>query len=382
MTAADRPRLLIISFSRLVSDARVLKQIVRFRDHYAVTTLGYGPAPEGVVDHREVPEELPLWRWPRIPLIARQYRRAYWGNPAIAEARRLLQGVQVDLVLANDVEAAGLARQVVGPQRIHADLHEYAPRQKEDLPRWRIFVAPFVRWQLRRFVVGVASTSTVGTRIAREYRARFGLDPIVVTNAAPYRDLTPSEATATGRIRIVHSGAALADRGIDAIIDGVEDTIADVSLDLYLTPNDPAYLERIRARVADSTRITLHPPVAYDQLHETLNRFDVGVHLLPPVNFNNANALPNKFFDYVQARLGIIVGPSPEMSWIVNERGLGAVCGGFDGDALRRVLDGIDVDQVRQWKLAADRSAQALSSDTQVEEWALALAAISGSAPR
>lgn len=382
MTSADRPRLLIISFSRLVSDARVLKQIVRFRDEYVVTTLGYGPAPEGVFEHREVPEELPLWRWPRIPLLLRQYRRAYGGNPAIAAARQLLVSVEADLVLANDVEAAGLARTVVAPSRIHADLHEYAPRQKEDVPRWRLFVAPFVRWQLRRFVVGVASTSTVGTRIAREYRARFGLDPIVVTNAAPYRDLAPSESAASGRIRIVHSGAALADRGIDAIIDGVEASTAEVSLDLYLTANDPAYLEGIRRRTAESQRVTLRPTVAYDELHETLNGYDVGVHLLPPVNFNNANALPNKFFDYVQARLGIIVGPSPEMSWIVNERGLGAVCGGFDGDALRRVLDGLDVDQVRQWKLAADRSARALSSDTQVEEWAIALAAISGSSTR
>ena len=41
-----------------------------------------------------------------------------------------------------------------------------------------------------------------------------------------------------------------------------------------------------------------------------LSRRSGGLHLLPPVSFNNANALPNKIFDYVQARLGLIVGPA------------------------------------------------------------------------
>lgn len=380
MTASTRTRLLIISFSTLVADARVLKQIERFRDEYAVTTIGYGPAPEGVVEHRAIPEDMPLWRWPRVPLLLRQYRVAYWGNPAIAAACDAVRELEVDVALANDVEAVALALEALPAQRVHADLHEYAPRQKEDVTRWRLFVAPFVRWQLRRFVSRVASTSTVSTRIAREYRAEFGFDPVVVTNAAPFRKLAPSELGPG--IRLVHSGAALADRGIDAIIDGVEQTKADVTLDLFLTPNDPAYLEGIRARVADSTRVTLQQPVPYALLHETLNRFDIGVHILPPVNFNNANALPNKFFDYVQARLGIVVGPSPEMSWIVSERSLGAVCGGFSGQDLCRVLDGLDRETVAGWKRAADRAASPLSADEQIEVWARAIAAISPAGPR
>ncbi len=46
VTDRSRPRLLILSFSPIVSDARLLKQVRRFRDDYAVTTCGYGDAPE------------------------------------------------------------------------------------------------------------------------------------------------------------------------------------------------------------------------------------------------------------------------------------------------------------------------------------------------
>lgn len=377
---SSRPRLLIIAFSTIVADARVLKQVDRLSRDYDVVTLGYGTTPSGVVQHLRISDDHPVWRWSRTALVLRRYQRAYWSNPAVSTARALLTETKVDAVLANDVESAGLALEVVPPARVHLDLHEYAPRQKEDVARWRLFVAPFVRWQIRRFVRRAVSTTTVGGRIAQEYRSRFGLDPEVVTNAAPYRDLSPLPVGKT--IRLVHSGAALADRGILAIIDGVEESAAAVTLDLYLTPNDPAFLEEVRARVAASRRSTLHEPVPYDQLHTTLNGFDVGVHLLPPVNFNNANALPNKFFDYVQSRLGVVVGPSPEMAGIVVERTLGAVTDGFDSESLRAVLDALDPSTVGLWKAAAHSAARSLSSDDQVEGWARAIGAISPPAPR
>ncbi|MEK8228005.1 hypothetical protein NKG05_20820 [Oerskovia sp. M15] len=45
--ARPRPRLLILSFSPIVNDARVLKQVEEFREDYEVTTCGYGEAPAG-----------------------------------------------------------------------------------------------------------------------------------------------------------------------------------------------------------------------------------------------------------------------------------------------------------------------------------------------
>ena len=39
-------KLLIISFSPIARDARVLKQVRLFTPKYEVTTCGFGPAPE------------------------------------------------------------------------------------------------------------------------------------------------------------------------------------------------------------------------------------------------------------------------------------------------------------------------------------------------
>jgi len=368
-----RPRLLILSFSPIASDARVLKQVRLFADDYAVTTCGHGPAPDGVVEHLAIPDELAVWRYDRGLVATRRYRQAYWANPAIVAAQRLLASREFDAVLADDVDAVGLALAV--PSRgVHADLHEYAPRQKEDLLRWRVFVGPFMRWMCRAFVARAASATTVGQGIAEEYRRRFGIEAHVVTNAAPFVD---REARPVHRpIRLVHSGAALHDRNIMTIVDAVDAAASDCTLDLYLTPNDPAYLDALKAR--QNARVTVHEPVPYDELNEILSTYDVGVHVLPPVNFNNRWALPNKFFDYVQARLGLVIGPSPEMARVVHERGLGAVADDFSTEALVREIERLDPAEVARYKAASAASARDLSAESQIEGWRRAIDRIVG----
>jgi hypothetical protein len=365
-------RILVISFSGLRSDARVLKQLRLLAERYEVDTCGYGPAPEGVHQHVEIPADLPVWRYPRLPVILRRFRRAYWRNSAIAYARRMLPVGEYDVVLANDIDAVGLALALRPARGVHADLHEYAPRQREDLLRWRVFVAPFVRWMCRAYLPRAASVTTVGQGIADEYRRRFGVETEVVRNAAPYAPgLRPSPVDAP--IRLVHSGAALADRNISSICDAVERSHRSITLDLYLTPNDPGYLAALSERASRSERITLHDPVPYDELVTTLNAYDVGVHILRPVNFNNRWALPNKVFDYVQARLGVIVGPSPEMERLVRGHGVGAVATGFDAADLTQVLDDLTAGEVEKWKSASAMHAMELSSSSEVAVWGRAI---------
>lgn len=370
------PRLLILSFSEIASDARVLKQLRRLGQDFEIHTLGYGPTPEGVASHVQVPSDMPIWRYDRWRVILRLFRSAYWRNRAIVFARNALLGTSWDAVLANDIDAVGLALAQHSRHGVHADLHEYAPRQKEDVWKWRVFVAPFQSWMCRRFATRAASVTTVGAGIAAEYGRVYGIAAGVVTNAAPFADLAP---TAVGSpLRLVHSGAALRDRNILALLDAVEASSNDVTLDLYLAPNDPGFLAEVRERTEASTRLRLHDAVPYEALVTTLNGYDVGLHLLPPVNFNNTWALPNKFFDYVQARLGVVIGPSPEMARVLDGGGFGAVTDDFTVAALTRLLDSLTAAQVHDWKQAAHEAAPALSGEAQAEVWASALLALMG----
>ncbi|QKJ21228.1 glycosyltransferase family 1 protein [Microbacterium hominis] len=369
--------MLILSFSPIASDARVLKQVALLRDEYEVTTCGYGPAPDGVAAHVRVPDEHPIWRYPRLDVVLRRYRRAYWSNAAVAAARDGLAARTFDIVLADDVDAVPLALSLDPARGVHADLHEYSPRQHEEMLRFRLFVKPFIEWMCRTHVARAASWSTVSRGLAREYERVFGFAPAVVTNAAPYRELAPTPAhTPT---RYVHSGAALRNRHLETIVEGVASSAGGATLDLYLTPNDAAYLAELKERAAASAgRVTVHDPVPYAELAETLSAYDAGIHILPPVNFNNRWALPNKIFDYVQARLGVIVGPSPEMAEYVTGFGVGAVTADFTAGALTATIDGIDAAAVDGFKAASHAHARELSSESQVLVWKRAIDALAG----
>ena len=363
--------LLILSFSDISADARVLKQVTAFRDRYEVTTCGYGPAPEGVAHHVQLPSTEEVWRYSRRLLLLRQYARAYRENGAIRAATEALADRRFDVILANDVDAVPLALSLRPRAGVHADLHEFAPAQKSELLRWRLFVSPFMAWLCRTAVTRASSVSTVAHGIAREYRRRFGITASVVTNATPYVDLEPTAVH--DPLALVHSGACFRNRHLGIMLDAVEKARTPVTLDLYLPPNDPAYLAGLRQRAQGLPGVRVHDPVPYPQLVATLHDYDLGVFILPPVNANYRWALPNKLFDFIQARLGVVVGPSAEMAELVRAEGFGLVTPDFGGDSLARILDGLTPERVAALKQRSNEVARPLSSETQLAGWVAAV---------
>lgn len=367
-----RPSLLVMSFSPLRTDARVLRQIALFRERYAVTTLGYGQAPDGVVEHLRLPDDAISWHKDRALLMTRRYEAAYRTAPVVQAAADLLQGrrARFDVVLADDIDTVPLALDLEPRGGVHADLHEYHPRQNEELRRWRLFVAPYYRWLVRTYGTRADSVTTVGEGIAREYRIRFGLRAGVVVNAPHFVDLEP---TPVGEpLHLVHSGNAQRHR-LDVILAAMDLVERPMTLDLYLMPNDPPYLAELQERYAASDRVRIHPPVAPQELPATLNAHDVGVYVLPPVSFNHLWALPNKVFDFVQGRLALVVGPSPEMAGLVRRHGLGVVTDDFDAASLALALDRLTPQDVAGYKAASHRAARELSAQEQVRGWARAV---------
>ncbi|MGO1563148.1 MAG: hypothetical protein ACTHW7_15135 [Actinomycetaceae bacterium] len=369
-----RPSVLVVSYSTLVSDARLLRQIRLLADEYDVTSCGYGQAPDGVVAHVRIPDGLVAWHKDRLLLMQRRFAAVYERNSVNAHLRKRLPVGEFDVVVANDADTVPLALSLRPRGGVHADLHEYAPRQHEDSPRWRLFVAPYYRWLVRKFLPLCASVTTVGQGLAAEYEREYGARTGVVANAAPFREATPTAVSAP--LRLVHSGGSMRVRAIHRMIRAVEASTSGATLDLFLVPNDPAYHAELTELAAEADRVTLHDPVPADNVVETIAQYDVGVYVLPPTGFNTQNALPNKFFDFVQARLGIIVGPSPEMASLVEEHGLGAVTSGFEEADLAVVLDRLDPVEVARWKAGSDAAARELSAENQMDAWSYAVAAL------
>ena len=363
-----QPRILCISLSPIVRDARVLRQISVLREFGDVTTVGYGPSTDGVASHIEVPARLPSL--PQtiggVALLAmRRWRRAELSAPAVAYALAALKDQRFDLVVANDARVLALAHTVAGRAPVWADLHEWAPEERTHILSWRLLVAPLMRHLCATYLPRSTATTTVAESIAELYRRDFGVTPVVMRNSSPYLDLAPRPVEPS-HIRLVHSGAAVHGRSLETMIDAVIGLDARYSLDLYLVPGGDAgrYLAKLTARAAGCERIRFRDPVAPAELPRTLNAYDIGVFWIPPTHTNARFTLPNKLFDYVQARLAVAIGPTVEMARVVTAHRLGVVGEGFTVDDCVRALSAFDVDAITAAKAASHAAAHELSFES------------------
>jgi hypothetical protein len=347
---------LIITFSNLDRDARVRRQIRFVKKNYRVTLLAPNIGPDS--DIAFIPWSKPALTGARKVLLAwllitRQYHSAHrllYGEPPDT----IRQAGPFDLIIANDVEALPVAFQISPESKVLFDAHEYAPRHFEDRVSWRIFFQPFNVYLCRQYLHRLSAMTTIGKGLAQEYEKNFQVQPVIVTNASTFTEQSAS-AMVPGKIRLIHHGVAAVSRNLEIHIELMNHLDERFTLDFMLIPTEGSsktknYIDHLKALAASHPRIRFVPPADSQKIPTVINQYDMGVFLLPPVNFNYANTLPNKLFDFIQGRLGIAIGPTPEMASVVNQYDIGVVSDDFTPESLAKVMNRLTPEDVRRFK--------------------------------
>jgi hypothetical protein len=386
MSDHGRKRILVISDTDLGKDPRVYRQILALRDRWEVDAAGLSASG---IEHAFLclapGAEDAETRGGRYRRSAYSFlRRAalfldrLFGLPRIREAvllwnprySMLVKAAKendYDIVVANDLSSLGLATLVKRNAKLLYDAHEYSSGQSGD-KRWLRVDKPYVDFVLKKYIRAVDSMMTVSDGIAARYAADFGIPkPAVITNAPFFSDLSPIDRK-DGEFRIVHHGIATRSRAIETMIRAVELLDDRYSLDLFLVDRDPGYFEELRTACRASGRVRLLEPIGMRDLAARLNEYDIGIYALPPTCFNQLHALPNKLFEFIQARVAIAIGPSPEMARIVEEYRLGVVASDFSAASMARAISGIDRAALGQFKASAHRFAMELSAKPQMDK--------------
>jgi hypothetical protein len=362
MTA--KKRILIVSFSDIKRDPRVYRQVKHLCPLYDVVTLGFKTSGLEGVDFIPILEKgnsLPKKVLRAMRLKAHDYPGYYNATFDIERVRESLKGQRFDLILANDSDSLPLVFSWDHGTPVLHDAHEYAPRQIEDQWWWRFLMQDYMDWICKTYLTRCAEITTVSQGIANEYSRNYGVRPKVITSAPDFVDLKPS-AVEEGRIRLVHHGNANPNRKIENYLDLMDLLDERFNLDLYLMPRDPSYLTRIKRKAAACKRVKVLDPVPMQDLVHTCNKYDIGMFLQEPLNFNLKNSLPNKFFEFVQARLLVAVTPLPEIERYVHDLDLGLVSKGFTPESMAKELLGLDRKKVEHYKLQSHLHAMELSS--------------------
>lgn len=339
-----------------------MRQIRQLELSCDLTVAGFGSKPSGKMNFVEIPRprtHVIQKIWWALKLLCGAFESYYWGQRRVVEALRLLSSNEPDIVIANDLSALPLSLRLAKDSPVLYDAHEYSPGEYEEQALWRFLFSRYNDALCRKYLPSVASMMTVCDGIANEYARKYGVHPFVVHNAPKNQYLFPTPVKDS--IRIIHHGVASHVRHLELMIEMMAYLDGRFTLDLMLIEAERSYMEFLREKAQNDPRIRFVEPVPMSQICQRINEYDIGVFLLPPVNFNYRFALPNKFFEFVQACLVVAIGPSPEMASLVRKYGCGVIADSFEPRALAQALSALDVEQVKNFKEASHRAAQRLS---------------------
>lgn len=274
------------------------------------------------------------------------------GNAYLAE----LAQMEFDLIHAHDFAMVECARRAVdktattgGRSPFIYDAHEWV-RGLTYLPPGRQAVIVESEAHNIRSADAVVTVSPV---LAERLRDEHSLDetPQVVLNAPVAGAFDPSAAhsvraqagLADDIPLAVYSGGMHESRGVMTLIQALP-LVPEVHLAIVASSPHSAHVVDVLAeaeRLGCADRVHLVPYVSPEEVSSYLRTADVGVH--PLLRSGNAElALPNKLFEYLHARLPMVVSDMPSMADMVSTHGWGAVFSAGEpqrlAEALRRVL--------------------------------------------
>ena len=356
-------KILIISFSNLKSDPRVKRQINYFKEFYEITTVGLADSEIENVTHIDVYSEFNKMNFiiPLPKLLLGLFESYYWNLEEIKLTLEKITGKQFDIIIANDADALPVALKIKGNAKVIFDAHEYSPEENNDSLRWRILFKKYKTNLIKKYAQKADFMLTVCDGIAKKYNSEFGLNPMVITNAADYFENTNSMKVGD-KIKIMHHGLALPQRKIENMIEMMDFVDERFELDLMLVFRKEEYKKELEQLIGTKKNVRLIPPVSTDEIVPFISQYDMGIYLLEPNNFNNKHALPNKFFEFIQGRLAIAIGPSPEMAKIVSDFDLGLVSKDFEAKNLADTVNSFTTDKIIYYKGKSNLAAKELNA--------------------
>lgn len=363
-----RKNILIICFTDIARDPRVKRQISFLKDSYDLTILGSGdPGIAGITylhcpfSHHTARQKVA----PFLLLAARQYEKHYWRQSFTQSALKLLENRRYDLLIANEINSLPLAVAVARGAKVLFDAHEFYPGLRDEYLWWRLCFNPYFDRICSSYLPRTDAWVTVSDGIATEYQRRYRLPAAaIITNAPDLSSIAPSRTDAR-RIKLVYHGMAAPTRRLENILNTFRLLDGRFELHLIFSPgSDQKYITKLKRLALRLGNISFPPPVPSDRVIDCLSQYDIGIYLFEPTNINNRMALPNKFYEFIQARLAIAIGPSPEMAKLVNKYNLGLVANSFAPADLARLLNALPADRIDEFKHNSDRAAMALSAQS------------------
>jgi len=272
----------------------------------------------------------------------------------------IAQGQTWDLIIIEHIDFLPVACELKEKQKakLFFDIRDFYPREFEKYFMFRLLEAGYRKAVFNHLLHKCDAVATVSYGLVDALQQDYGIQAHLIRSMPNYED-KPVVPVDKNVIRIVHHGSANADRLLGETIKLVEKLDKRFTLDLYLVGKSDDIL-KLKQMAGNNPAIRFHDPVTFDRLIGTLNQYDIGIFFWEPTTFNIKYCLPNKLFEFIQARLMIISTPLPDISRLVNEHKCGLILPSFDLHESVKVINSLKVSKVIEAKNASDEAASIL----------------------
>lgn len=306
-----------------------------------------------------------FWRWASPYLLRISPRFLYWTWPLLKDGEvafgKTIDSLQPDIIHANDCDTLGLAiraqkRALFRRRRISIlyDAHEYVQGVHRKHPVWRDAMTLLERSSIKRVDSVMTVSETIAGMLADDYM--LPERPTVVLNAPRRVQPAVDESFKTIRTKIglapevplhIYVGAAAPQRGMDAMINALVKA-KDHHVGFVVNPN-AAYVKKL-VEMAESLgvadRVHIHPYVP--EWYVSTFASDATSGVIPILHHpNHEISLVTKYFEYLHARIPIIVSDVKTMAEEVLLQGNGLVFTAGLGDELAECFTQITTDRAR-----------------------------------
>lgn len=355
------------SFRSVISDPRINRQIQWLQPYGRIYTLNTA---EGAIPGvpfldcgiQEKPKWKKLWRYNLLAL--RQYEAFYWQADHVLVSWAKIRALKPDLIIANDVDAWPLAirAQKQFGAKIVLDAHEFYTAEHEDITWWRLLIQPYIDYICRQCLPKAEQVITVSGLLAKYYEELYHVQAGIILNTPFYEDIQPGH-TKNNKIRLIHHGGVHPDRHLEETIDLMHHLDERFDLTLMFVPNNPVYLEELKQRASYSDRIHFVAPVSMNEIAKEISQYDIGVYLAPETNRHSIVCLPNKVFEYIQARLAVALGPAYELKKLVEKFDVGVISEHHTAISLAEKLNKLTAEQINRFRLQSNQASQELCAE-------------------
>lgn len=234
----------------------------------------------------------------------------------------LLQA-KLDIIVANDLDTLIACWLVAKIRRkvLVFDSHELFTEVPELVDK------PLIKgvWGINEklFIKGVDFGYTVSKPIQDYYLQQYKSDFSLIRNVGLFRFENNHQYNGSNKI-IIYQGVLNKGRGLELMLKSMQ-FLDDFVFWIVGDGDIINELKELTLKLSLEERVVFIGRVPLDTLYKYTCKANIGISLEEDLGLNYRYALPNKIFDYIQARIPVVVSDLPEMKNMVEKYQIGKV---------------------------------------------------------